>query len=104
MALMLSMAFHELATNATKYGALTSQNGAVALDWSVKPNGVRTVLAFKWSENGGPTPKPPGRTGFGMRLIQRGIELELQGRTLIDFAASGLRCEIEVPLADATSA
>jgi hypothetical protein len=39
-----------------------------------------------------------------MRLIQRGIELELQGRTLIDFAASGLRCEIEVPLADATSA
>jgi two-component sensor histidine kinase len=100
-ALMLSMVFHELATNAAKYGALSCSGGKVAIDWSVRANGRGLVLAFRWQESGGPTPQPPKTTGFGMRLIQRGIETELQGKTKLDFAPAGLRCEIEVPLAHA---
>jgi two-component sensor histidine kinase len=94
---MLSLVFNELATNAAKYGALSGDDGKVALDWSVKVNGHGPILALRWYESGGPPAQEPSTTGFGMRLIQRGIEAELQGRTMIDFATTGLRCEIEVP-------
>jgi PAS domain S-box-containing protein len=98
-ALMLSMIFNELATNAAKYGALSCEGGNIKLEWAVKANGAGPVLRLHWCESGGPNIIHRTRTGFGMRLIERGVEGELGGKAVVDFAPSGLRCEINIPLA-----
>lgn len=95
LALALGMVFHELATNAAKYGAL-SDGGRLKVTWSVDAD---DTLALEWRESGGPPTAPPARRGFGSRLIERSITGELQGRVEIDYAASGLVCRFTVPLA-----
>ncbi len=97
-ALMVSMAVHELATNASKYGALSSSDGSIDLRWSTKANGAAPRLRLSWSERNGPPVVKPSHKGFGTRLLEQGIEKELGGKTLIDFASTGLYCEIEIPL------
>jgi PAS domain S-box-containing protein len=97
-ALMLSMAVHELATNAVKYGALSSSDGSVELSWAVKTNGAAPRLRLCWLEQNGPPVAKPTHKGFGARLLEHGIETELGGNTLIEFAPNGLRFEIDVPL------
>jgi PAS domain S-box-containing protein len=98
-ALMISMAVHELATNAAKYGALSSTKGSIDLSWVVEANGAGPILRLRWHERNGPPVVRPTRKGFGTRLLERGIEAELGGSTLTEFAAAGVRCEIKVPLA-----
>lgn len=93
-ALALGMAFHELATNAAKYGALSNDRGRVQLGWSVE--GERLRLA--WHEHGGPAVRPPSRKGFGSRLIERGLAHELDGRVRLDYAVDGVVCAIDMPL------
>jgi PAS domain S-box-containing protein len=100
-ALMLSMVFHELATNAIKYGALSSPGGRVEVGWCVIGNGAGPTLRLEWTESGGPVVQPRVRHGFGTRFVEQGIEMELGGRAALDFAPTGLRCEIEVPMHDA---
>jgi two-component sensor histidine kinase len=95
LALALGMVFHELATNAAKYGAL-SDGGRLSVTWSVDP---ADALTLDWRESGGPPTRPPARRGFGSRLIERSITGELQGRIAIDYATSGLVCRFTVPLA-----
>lgn len=94
LALALGMVFHELATNAAKYGAL-SEAGQLRVTWSVEDT---EVLSLEWRETGGPTPKPPSRRGFGSRLIERSITGELQGTVAIDYDPAGLICRFTVPL------
>src|SRR5205807_2393160 len=65
----LVMAFHELATNAAKYGALSNATGQVGIDWTIVGEAPPKVLHIKWRETGGPPVKPPTRRGFGSRLI-----------------------------------
>jgi two-component sensor histidine kinase len=89
-ALALSMALHELATNAAKYGALSRPAGGVAVTWSQ----VGDSMTMRWRERGGPTVKLPTRQGFGSRLLQQGLTRELGGRTRLDYAPEGLTCEI----------
>ncbi|MBV8070663.1 MAG: PAS domain S-box protein [Acidobacteriaceae bacterium] len=98
LALMVSMAVHELATNAAKYGALSSAAGRINLSWGAKTNGAGPRLRLYWQEENGPPVVKPSHRGFGMRLIERGIHAELGGETRVDFAPYGLRCEIDVPL------
>ncbi|MGH6682125.1 MAG: PAS domain S-box protein [Bradyrhizobium sp.] len=98
VALILSMAVHELATNAAKYGALSSSAGRVDVSWGAKANGTGPGLRLRWHEQNGPPLLRPGHKGFGTRLLERGIETELGGSTLIEFAPGGLRCEIDIPL------
>jgi two-component sensor histidine kinase len=98
-ALMISMAVHELATNAAKYGALSSTKGCIDLSWVVEADGAGPILRLRWHERNGPPVIRPTRKGFGTRLLERGIEAELGGSTLTEFAAAGVRCEIKVPLA-----
>ena len=98
VALMISMAVHELATNAAKYGALSSSDGSIDLSWTMKTNGAGPRLRLCWYERNGPPVVKPNHTGFGTRLLERGIETELGGNTLIEFAPAGLRCEIDIPL------
>jgi len=88
----MSMVLHELATNAAKYGALSTPNGAVDINWGHEP-GERLVLA--WSEDGGPPTQSPKRQGFGSRLIAR-LARQLGGEARYDWRPQGLRVELDV--------
>jgi two-component sensor histidine kinase len=96
--LMLCMAIHELATNAAKYGALSTPAGRVDLSWSVEQERDRRMLCLHWLERDGPLVTPPKRLGFGTRLLERGIQVELHGRTSIRYSRTGVACHIEIPL------
>jgi len=89
--LALGMGFHELATNAAKYGALSNSAGTVAVSWTIAPDGK--TLKLRWRESGGPEVAHPARKGFGLRLIEHGLGRELGGMVRLDFAADGLLCE-----------
>lgn len=93
-AMAISMALRELCTNAIKYGALSVDAGHVDVCWSVK--GGRFNLL--WRERGGPTVAPPGRRGFGSRLIERGLAAELRGRVTIDYDPDGVTCTVDAPM------
>ncbi len=96
-ALALGMAFHELATNAAKYGALSNATGTVNVRWAILPDGK--TLSFTWEERGGPPTIPPKHRGFGLRLIEHGVERELSGRVMLDFRPEGLVCKWDMKLA-----
>ncbi len=89
-ALALGMAFHELATNAAHYGALSNATGGVNVRWAILPDGK--ALNFTWEEHGGPPVTPPRRRGFGLRLIEHGMERELCGKVTLEFRPEGLVC------------
>ncbi|WP_091737603.1 sensor histidine kinase [Phenylobacterium immobile] len=91
-AIALAMTLHELTTNAVKYGALSTPTGRVTLDWVSPEDGG---LRLTWREQGGPPVTPPVRTGFGTRLIQRGLPGELGGAVSVDYAPTGVVCVIE---------
>jgi PAS domain S-box-containing protein len=97
-ALTLAMVLHELATNAVKYGALSTPDGRVQLEWRVDESAGSGQLRIDWKESGGPQVEKPTRRGFGMRLIERAIEKELHGSAEIDFARSGVCGRIEIPV------
>lgn len=92
--IVLGMAFHELATNAAKYGSLSAKCGAVAVVWNVEEGRLRIV----WSERGGPVVAPPQRRGFGCLLLERAIASDIHGEVQLDFAADGVRCTLSLPL------
>ncbi len=89
-ALALSIALHELATNAAKYGALSNEAGRVELAWLVEPTPDGDLLRLTWSESGGPPVSPPQRTGFGTRLIEHGLAHELGGEARISYRPGGV--------------
>jgi two-component sensor histidine kinase len=98
----LSLAVHELATNAVKHGAWSADQGQVAIDWSSQrgsDGGQR--LRLNWRERGGPRVVPPTRRGFGSRMIERGLAGELGGNVRLTFEPSGLACAVDAPLASA---
>lgn len=97
-ALAVAMGLHELATNAVEYGALSIEGGSVDLSWKLIPGGV---LRLRWVERGGPAVQEPERSGFGLRLIQRGLAHELAGEARIGFHHDGVICEIDIPAATA---
>lgn len=97
--LTLAMAFHELITNAAKYGALSVSGGRIAIAWRPEQDGGgKRVLRIGWTEEGGPAVSTPARRGFGTRLIEGSVAAELGGRARMTYAPEGLRCEIVVPL------
>lgn len=98
-ALSLSMVLNELVTNAIKYGALSHDCGRIHLKWSVEPAGQGDKLVIlRWQELGGPQVTRPEGSGFGTTLIHGMIEYELLGRVNLDFASSGLVCEMSFRL------
>jgi PAS domain S-box-containing protein len=94
-AVALSMAVHELCTNAIKYGALSAESGHVDVDWRAQDG----RLHWQWRERGGPPVTQPTRTGFGARMIERALAMQLSGTVTIDYRASGLVCTIDAPIA-----
>jgi PAS domain S-box-containing protein len=97
-ALALSMALHELATNAVKYGALSVTDGRVDVHWQREGSGSGAPLVLTWRETGGPPPtRVPDRRGFGSELIERSLRYELGGEAELSFGPDGLVCRIVVP-------
>lgn len=92
-ALALGMAFHELATNAVKYGALSNATGSIRIAWVDRDGHLR----LRWKERGGPPVAPPTRSGFGTRLIDRGLGRELGGLVFHRYEPDGVVCQIEIP-------
>lgn len=90
----LAMAIHELATNALKYGSLSSDSGTVSIRWEASDGRLR----LRWKERGGPPVTEPARRGFGSRMIERGLAAELGGKVVIRFEADGVLCEVDAPM------
>jgi PAS domain S-box-containing protein len=89
-ALAFSLALHELATNAVKYGALSRPAGRVELRWEVQ----NEHLHLTWRETGGPEVVAPSRRGFGSRLLEEVLSGDLDGQCRLEFAPDGVRCWI----------
>ncbi|MGZ5985446.1 MAG: sensor histidine kinase [Caulobacteraceae bacterium] len=92
-AVSLAMVLHELATNAVKYGALSTDDGWVRLDWTAVPAPGGLALQLNWAEHGGPPVEPPRRKGFGARLIAHSLAAE-QGSAQLIYAPEGLCCRM----------
>ena len=90
------MALHELATNAAKYGALSTDRGKVHIDW-VSANGADGPFRLTWREVGGPPVAARERTGFGSRLIESGPD-QIGGSATLEFNPNGVVCTLECPL------
>ncbi|EWY35802.1 hypothetical protein N825_34260 [Skermanella stibiiresistens SB22] len=99
-AVALGMAFHELATNAAKHGALSVPGGRVRIGWRVVSVDGGSHLRVEWEEFGGPPVAPPERHGFGTRLLRGVLASQLDGVVSLDFAPEGVRCVVEFPLRD----
>ena len=91
---LLTMALHELATNAVKYGALSNNSGRVRISWDWTADDPRR-LRLCWQESDGPPVKTPARRGFGSLLIEKALEAEL-GHAVLEFAPQGVKCTIEL--------
>lgn len=94
-AIAIALAFHELATNAAKYGALSVPEGRVRIEWSTSTESAGCRLHLAWRETGGPRVSIPTTTGFGARLLKKGLAAELQGEVKIAFPPEGVVCTIE---------
>ena len=95
----LSLAIHELATNAVKHGAWSASGGQVDVTWSAEGATTDRRLHLEWRERGGPRVSPPARRGFGSRLIERALAGELDGDVRLEFEPAGLVCVVDARLA-----
>ncbi|MFW8595510.1 ATP-binding protein [Cribrihabitans neustonicus] len=94
LVLSLGLGLHELATNASKYGALSVPGGFVAIRWGIEGGRLR----FCWRETGGPPVSPPSRKGFGTRLIRTGLAHQFAAEVTMEFPVEGMVCEISLDL------
>lgn len=101
--LAISLALHELATNAAKYGALSSPPGQVKITWWITP-GEAPGCVLRWEEAGGPPVSPPTRRGFGSRLLESVLAGELMGETRLLYRPEGVVCEVQAALGPAWTA
>jgi len=96
-ALSLALMLHELATNAAKYGALSNASGRVTIDWQIDGDGEDASVTLQWAEAGGPPVEAPTRTGFGTRLIARGLAGSFDGEVDLRYPPTGVVCTIVAP-------
>jgi chemotaxis family two-component system sensor kinase Cph1 len=93
-ALSLSLAIHELVTNAAKFGAFSTPGGTVAVRWTLADdNGI----SLSWTEAGGPRVRPPSRRGFGSTLIERALAMETGGSATLRYEPAGIVCDVFLP-------
>jgi PAS domain S-box-containing protein len=93
-AVTLHMAFHELATNAAKYGALSTPAGSVRVEWTTDKTSDPPAIEIIWTEKGGPLVAPPTRRGFGSNLLQTGLARELGGDVMLSYEPQGVVCRM----------
>ncbi|MBC7767608.1 MAG: PAS domain-containing protein [Phycisphaerales bacterium] len=97
--LAMGMAFHELATNAAKYGAFSVPSGRVRVHWQVDNGDDERRLRLEWRESNGPPVTAPTRRGLGSRLIERGLAHHLNGEAKLRFDGAGVSFLLDAPLA-----
>ncbi|WP_375290568.1 sensor histidine kinase [Qipengyuania sp.] len=97
-AVSLSMALHELGTNAVKYGSLSETSGRVEVSWTCDDAADHLNLDLVWQETGGPPVSPPTSQGFGTRLMERQMKLEFAGSAVLDWNPGGLICRMHLQL------
>ncbi len=96
----LGLAVHELATNAAKYGALSTPEGRIYIQWrQVTPS----VAELHWREAGGPPVQAPTKRGFGRDLLEKIVAHELQSKVELTFDPAGVECTLQVPVRKPTS-
>jgi len=93
----MAMVLHELATNAAKYGALSTNEGRVSIRWGRRLNGHPPRLVLEWQESGGPPVIAPSEPSFGMSTIRDLIPYEFGGMVDLVLAPGGVRCRLELP-------
>jgi PAS domain S-box-containing protein len=93
-----ALLMHELATNATKYGALSQPGGRITIDWSIEGKGSEARFRFQWQERDGPPVVPPTHQGFGRVLIEKAAAQDFGAQPKISYAPEGLSYEIDAPL------
>jgi two-component sensor histidine kinase len=93
LTLLFGLIFHELATNATKYGALSRPEGLIAVAWNIGSG----TLNIDWVESGGPPALPPTRLGFGTKLLNSSFR-SLEAQVETDYQPAGFSCKISLPL------
>ncbi len=93
----ISLALHELATNAAKYGALLTPSGLVSITWGPS-NSQPGRFELRWQERFGPRVAPPASKGFGSRLIEDALAIELDGEVRLSYEPEGVTCIVRAPL------
>jgi PAS domain S-box-containing protein len=94
----IGLLFHELGTNASKYGALSVPDGKVIIRWALDPaEADERCLRLSWAERGGPPVRTPDYKGFGLIVIERTVAAALNGSVSVDFAPEGLTCTLNIP-------
>jgi PAS domain S-box-containing protein len=99
MAQGLALALHELATNAAKHGALSSQAGKISVTWQLRSE----LLVLQWIESGGPRITAPASRSFGLKVIRASIENQLGGKVTFDWEPQGMQCTLSIPRRETTS-
>lgn len=103
-AVTMTLAFHELATNAARFGALSRPEGRVLVGWTVDASHGGGMVDLEWREADGPPVEPPVRRGFGSRLIEGGAARELGGEVKLHFEPEGVTCAFRLPLSQKITA
>lgn len=96
-ALALSLVFHELCANTSKYGALSVPEGKISVRWWLEGEVEDRQLMIEWVESGGPPVTAPGRKGLGRKLIEMTVPHELTGTASLDFSPEGVVCRMALP-------
>lgn len=96
--LALGIAFHELATNAVKYGAFANEAGTIQIMWNIETEANGERLNLIWREQDGPAVVRPNHKGFGSQVIERGLAHELEGNVDLEYLPGGVVCTIDVPV------
>jgi PAS domain S-box-containing protein len=91
----VALALHELATNAAKYGALSTETGTLGVTWRAEGD----ALVLDWTETGGPPTAEPARLGFGLTIVRSSIEAQFRGGVSYEWRREGLRCTLSIPAA-----
>jgi two-component system CheB/CheR fusion protein len=99
-AVVFGMIFHELATNAAKYGALADGAGSVNVKWRTEGDGDSGTFLLEWRERGGPAARAEHKRGFGINFIERSVAYELRGAAEMRFDSAGLHAMIRAPLSE----
>ena len=94
---MFGLAIHELGTNAAKYGALSSDRGAVEFTWAQTPEEEGSAVHVSWTERGGPTVVLPKRHGFGSRILEQLVARAVGGNVALNYAPEGLVWTLDFP-------
>jgi two-component sensor histidine kinase len=100
IAIPVGMAFHELASNSSKYGALSRPQGRLEVRWSVGTSGDSQIVNLAWLEKGGPVVEQPKRRGFGTTLLEKVVAVQCDAKVELNYHRDGLRFAMALPLRD----